>query len=274
MKAGRGWCFHRGGGDDQCLVLRSSVLPSVVLRRTPGTARGSYVFDVEYRGRTGMRCGLDVSAKSRATAVVSAKSRATAVVWFDDRVREHSAVASAALQALADFCFTDLTLQRIEVGALAGDADKLLSPEEGTGETGGAPAIRRIGPPQHAQRPPVVAVPNPGPHLEPVPAGRRGRTIGGGPPEVLGGQRVSIHGLGQAGQQRMARLGGPPAAALEHFVERLLPPSLRPQAANDQIGQQGVRRVERRRLPEGVECRRLSRRSPFLLEDDPMREVR
>ena len=112
MKAGRGWCFHRGGGDDRRLVLRSSVLPSVVLRRTPGAARGSYVFDVEYRGRTGMRCGLDVSAKSRATAVV----------WFDDRVREHSAVASAALQTLADFCFTDLTLQRIEVGALAGDA--------------------------------------------------------------------------------------------------------------------------------------------------------
>lgn len=104
MKAGE-WWHSRGVGDAPAPVLTSDQLPTVVLRGAVGE-NASYIFDVEYAGRATMRCGVDVAPWPRVTAVL----------WFDDRTVGHSAIASAALQALMDYCFGQLDVNRVEIG--------------------------------------------------------------------------------------------------------------------------------------------------------------
>ena len=49
---------------------------------------------------------------------------------------------------------------------------------------------------------------------------------------------------------------------------------LAPEPPREQVGQQGVRGVENRGLPEGVEGRRAAVRPQLGIQDQPVREVR
>ena len=151
---------------------------------------------------------------------------------------------------------------------------QLATPHEGQGEVAGSPPPGPCEASQDTQGLPVIAGADQGAHLQSAPLAAALRLSFSRLAEVLGGEGMSARGVGQAGQQGVVGPGIMPADLLPNLREGRLVLPLAPEPPREQVGQQGVRGVENRGLPEGVEGRRAAVRPQLGIQDQPVREVR